>query len=90
MADSIYLLYGYCLKMEGYNPNVRGLSKELEMDSSLDDVLNTAGNRTVDLVILDCALVRLTDKAFERHDADASSDSRWDQDHLEIAFKYDR
>ncbi|EJD52575.1 hypothetical protein AURDEDRAFT_111227 [Auricularia subglabra TFB-10046 SS5] len=77
------------VKMEGYNPNLRTLSKELEMDASLDDALGSAGSRAVDLVILDCALVRLTDKAFELHETDAAGDTRWDQDHLGIAFKFD-
>lgn len=77
------------VKIEGYDPNIRGLSKELEMDSSLDDVVASAAASTIDLLILDCTLVRLTDKAFERRDSDSSSDSRWDQDHLGIAFKFD-
>ncbi|KZV85855.1 hypothetical protein EXIGLDRAFT_725429 [Exidia glandulosa HHB12029] len=77
------------VKIEGYHPNARGLSKELEMDSSLDDFLASSAASTVDLLILDCALVRLTDKAFERSDSDASNDSRWSQDHLGLAFKFE-
>jgi hypothetical protein len=50
------------------------------MDSSLDNIMSACGNgqSTIDLLISDCALVRLTDKAFETK----VRQERWDQNHL--------
>ena len=77
----------YQVKIEGYRPGSGGLSKELEVDASLDSVLDPSGTTQLNNVVLDCAFIRLRDKAFERHDSDASRDSQWDQSHLGLAFK---
>ncbi|KAH7108061.1 hypothetical protein BKA62DRAFT_680879 [Auriculariales sp. MPI-PUGE-AT-0066] len=79
------------VKIEGYHPNlnVGGLSKELEMDESLDSVLNPTGITELNTKILDCTMVRMKDKAFEIHEWDEARDSRWDQHHLGIAFKFE-
>lgn len=62
------------------------------MDLMLEDLLNT--RRPLDLLVVDCALITLSDKAFERkHSRDGkesrnSHDFRWDQKHLGVAFKF--
>ena len=50
------------------------------MDSSFDNLMSACGNgqSTMDLLISDCALVRLTDKAFEKK----LREEKWDQNHL--------
>ena len=53
------------------------------MDSSLDHILSVAKS-DMDLLISDCAFVRLTDKAFEKK----MRDEKWDQNHLGLAFKF--
>ncbi|KAF8497648.1 hypothetical protein JB92DRAFT_2588897, partial [Gautieria morchelliformis] len=77
------------IQVEGYHPNpsLQGIPKELEMDSSLDNIMSACGNgqSTIDLLISDCALVRLTDKAFETK----VRQERWDQNHLGLALKFD-
>lgn len=56
------------------------------MDSSLDHILSATESRQspMDLLISDCALVRLTDKAFQR----TQREDKWDQNHLGLAFKF--
>ncbi|THU95404.1 hypothetical protein K435DRAFT_755941 [Dendrothele bispora CBS 962.96] len=66
--------------VDGYNPRLRGIPKELEMDEFFDELV-AAG--LVDLEIVDCALITLQDKAFDR-----TADARWDQKHLGIAIKF--
>lgn len=60
------------------------------MDSSLDELFSS-GN-LVDLTIADCALITLSDKAFQRQqnaDRPSSRDLQWDQSHLGVAFKFE-
>ncbi|KAK7472669.1 hypothetical protein VKT23_000782 [Stygiomarasmius scandens] len=74
--------------VDGYSPRLRGIPKELEMDDSLDNII-AAG--LVDLEIVDCALITLQDKAFDRKhnlNSDRPVDVRWDQKHLGIAIKF--
>lgn len=71
--------------VDGYDPVHRGIPKTLEMNSSLDPIFNPPeGQASVDLVVSDCASIKLTDKAFERR----NTENRWDQNHLGIAFKF--
>ncbi|KAJ8587160.1 hypothetical protein M405DRAFT_822055 [Rhizopogon salebrosus TDB-379] len=70
--------------VDGYDPVHRGLPKELEMDSSLEQLLSTpTGQALVDWTIEDCALITLSDKAFESKEME----QRWDQDHIGVAFR---
>jgi hypothetical protein len=81
--------------VDGYDPIHKGVPKELEMDPVLDSIF--ANDSTVDLPIVDCALITLSDKAFQRKQNDrspiAASPSgaglhQWDQNHLGVAFKF--
>lgn len=72
--------------VDGYDPVHRGISKALEMDSSLDDLF-TSG-QPINLPIVDCALITLSDKAFERKPAHNPREAQWDQKHLGVAFKF--
>ncbi|KAK7005683.1 hypothetical protein R3P38DRAFT_1714099 [Favolaschia claudopus] len=71
------------IRVDGYDPIHPGLPKALEMDSSLSDLFATDG--AVDLIVTDCALITLLDKAFAR-----PTNDQWDQNHLGIAFKFGR
>jgi len=63
----------------------RGLPKELEMDSSLEQLLSAPrGQALVEWTIEDCALITLSDKAFETKERE----ERWDQDHVAVAFRF--
>ncbi|KAG2150522.1 hypothetical protein DEU56DRAFT_780486 [Suillus clintonianus] len=71
--------------VDGYDPVHRGLPKELEMDSSLEQLLNTPTKQAlVEWTIEDCALITLTDKAFESRERE----QRWDQNHSGVAFRF--
>jgi hypothetical protein len=71
--------------VDGYNPLHPGVPKSLEMDSSLDPIFNPpSGQLHVELNIVDCALITLTDKAFEMRDRV----EQWDQNHLGVVFKF--
>ncbi|EGN99816.1 hypothetical protein SERLA73DRAFT_180038 [Serpula lacrymans var. lacrymans S7.3] len=75
--------------VDGYDPVYRGVPKRLEMDHSLETLMNTpTGQVHVELTIEDCALITLTDKAFEMK----QKEERWDQNHTGVAlrFKEDR
>ncbi|KAF5370618.1 hypothetical protein D9758_001894 [Tetrapyrgos nigripes] len=71
--------------VDGYNPRLRGVPKELEMNDSFDQVI-AAG--LVDLEIVDCALITLSDKAFDRKQAHDRPDVQWNQQHLGVAIKF--
>lgn len=72
-----------CQKKKLNNVPGRGLPKELEMDSSLEQLLTT-GQAHVQWTIKDCALITLTDKAFESRE----KEQRWDQNHTGVAFRF--
>ncbi|KAH7888548.1 hypothetical protein F5I97DRAFT_1853546 [Phlebopus sp. FC_14] len=75
----------YQILVDGYDPIHRGLPKQLEMDPDLGSLLDGVGGRVdVDLTIDDCALITLTDKAFESR----LKEQRWDQNHIGVAFKF--
>ncbi|KII92160.1 hypothetical protein PLICRDRAFT_463139 [Plicaturopsis crispa FD-325 SS-3] len=73
--------------IDGYDPTHPGVPKELEMDSWLDPVFNPpSGQATVDLTIVDCAYITLSDKAFLRKQTESAAE--WDQSHSGVAFKF--
>ncbi|TDL26155.1 hypothetical protein BD410DRAFT_784202 [Rickenella mellea] len=75
----------YQVLVDGYDPLHRGIARALEMDASLSPLFDPpGGHAAVELMVTDCTLVRLTDKAFDQK----HSDQRWDQSHLAIAFKF--
>lgn len=77
----------YQVRVDGYNPRYRGVPKTLEMDSAAEPLFNPPqGHKAVDLVVKDCAFIRMSDKAFERREWE--SEHRWDQSHIAIAFKF--
>lgn len=72
--------------IEGYDPMHPGVPKAFEMDSALDPVFNPPnGQSTVQLKIIGCALIKLTDKAFEM----GQNEAEWDHDHMAVAFKFE-
>jgi len=75
----------YQILVDGYDPLHRGLPKQLEMDPTFGSLLDSAdGQLDVDQTIDDCALITLTDKAFESR----QREQRWDQNHIGVAFKF--
>ncbi|KAJ7594016.1 hypothetical protein C8J56DRAFT_1043803 [Mycena floridula] len=79
--------------VDGYDPIHRGVPKELEMDPLLTDLFLQGPNSEMELTIVDCALITLSDKAFQRKQINDSSSpsnsiSEWDQRHLGVAFKF--
>ncbi|KAI6026165.1 hypothetical protein PISMIDRAFT_675311 [Pisolithus microcarpus 441] len=75
----------YQILVDGYDPVHRGLPKALEMDPTLDSLLGAAdGPVVLERTIDQCALVTLTDKAFESR----QREQRWDQNHVGVAFKF--
>ncbi|KAJ7282994.1 hypothetical protein C8J57DRAFT_1055811 [Mycena rebaudengoi] len=65
--------------VDGYDP-IHSRPKELEMDPSLNTILQSPD---LSLTVIDCALITLSDKAFELRQND-----QWDQRHLGVAFKF--
>ncbi len=82
----------YQILVDGYNPLFPGVPKELEWDELFEKIL--AEGTSLALTVTDCALVTLSDRAFERRqksdisDRLSSEDLRWDQNHLGVAFKF--
>ncbi|PBK91448.1 hypothetical protein ARMGADRAFT_1166279 [Armillaria gallica] len=76
--------------VDGYDPAHPGVPKELEFDPLFDHIL--AKGESLDLTVVDCAFVTLSDKAFQRkHNPDGDrrvNDLRWDQKHLGLAFRF--
>ncbi|KAH7929893.1 hypothetical protein BV22DRAFT_1001960 [Leucogyrophana mollusca] len=74
--------------IDGYDPIHPGLPKQLEMDPSLEALLHTpSGHAHVDLTIDDCALITMSDKAFQSSPS-THSEQRWDQNHTAVAFRF--
>ena len=70
--------------VDGYNPHpdYQGISKILEMDYASDAIFNPPGGVLhTDLTIRDCAMIHLSDRAFD-------STQQWDQSHQGIVFKF--
>ncbi|KAL4080322.1 hypothetical protein V8B97DRAFT_735122 [Scleroderma yunnanense] len=75
----------YQILVDGYDPVHRGVPKALEMDPILESLLDAAdGQAKLDRTIDHCALVTLTDKAFEAK----QREHRWDQNHTGVAFRF--
>jgi len=76
----------YQILVDGYNPSkdpeMRGVPKLLEMDTSLHEIFNPADLSTgINRIVSGCTHLRLSDKAF-------SQDQKWNQDHVGLAFKF--
>ncbi|EEB89363.1 hypothetical protein MPER_12547 [Moniliophthora perniciosa FA553] len=76
----------YQIKVEGYDPKWKGIPKELEMNESFDDIL-LSNDGFIGLEVIDCAIITLSDKAFERKRSQ-ETDLQWDKRHLGVAFKF--
>jgi hypothetical protein len=83
--------------VDGYDPLHRGVPKELQMDPSSNPIFDPPNGQLIgiELPIVDCALITLTDKAFEREPNINVDEMRrhlgeltWDQNHLGVAFKF--
>jgi len=75
----------YQILVDGYNPRYRGVPKTLETDAASETLFDPPqGHKAVDLVVKDCAFIRMSDKAFERR----QWEHRWDQSHIALAFKF--
>ncbi|KAJ4483200.1 hypothetical protein J3R30DRAFT_3655587 [Lentinula aciculospora] len=72
--------------VDGYSPRWKGIPKELEMDETLQRLTSTGVVGLDTLEIIDCAIVKLCDKAFQRKQND--DHVRWDQEHAAVAFKF--
>lgn len=81
----------YQVHVEGYHPNptLQGVPKELEVNTSFEEMLNLSQNLDgpLDLTVTNCSFIRLTDKAFQRKRPE-DREERWDQNHLGLAFKF--
>lgn len=75
----------YQILVDGYSPRYRGVPKTLETDAALQPLFDPPqGHASVDLLVTDCTIIRMSDRAFERKDGE----QRWDQDHSAVAFKF--
>ena len=71
--------------VDGYNPSFPGVPKDLDFDPLFRSIVDKGDE--LDLTIVDCALITMSDRAFERKQS-SSKDLRWDQKHLALAFKF--
>ena len=74
----------YRILVDGYNPHpdFQGIPKVLEMDAASGLIFNPPnGHLATDLTIRDCAMINLSDRAFD-------NSQQWDQIHQGIAFKF--
>jgi hypothetical protein len=80
----------YQILVDGYDPHNPGLPKHLELDAMFAPLI--ANSQQNPLVILDCAAITLTDKAFQKRrmtpQGQSQADLEWDQKHTAIAFKF--
>lgn len=74
------------VRVDGYDPVHRGVPKALETNEQFERLLNS--NTPLDLVIANCALITLTDKAFQRKQTADQQMHQWNQPHIGIAFKF--
>jgi len=81
--------------VDGYDPMHRGVPKELEMDPLLTELFTQGPSSQMELTIVDCALITLSDKAFQRRQMTSDRAptnphdvQQWDQHHLGVAFKF--
>ncbi|KAJ3933191.1 MAG: hypothetical protein NXY57DRAFT_999826 [Lentinula lateritia] len=74
--------------VDGYSPRWKGIPKALEMDEAFQRLTNTVFVGLDTLEIVDCAMIKLCDKAFQRKQNDDHDSTMWDQEHAAIAFKF--
>ncbi|KAJ3869739.1 hypothetical protein EV359DRAFT_76360 [Lentinula novae-zelandiae] len=74
--------------VDGYSPRWKGIPKALEMDEAFQRLTNTGFVGLDTLEIVDCAMIKLCDKAFQRKQNDDHDSTMWDQEHAAIAFKF--
>jgi hypothetical protein len=76
--------------VDGYDPTCPGIPKELEVSPSLEPFLVPDSRLlSTGLTIADCAIITMTDVAFEQKQKDGRRwEDRWNQDHLGVAFKF--
>lgn len=73
------------IRVVGYDPQHRGIPKEIETDHALEPIFNhPAGECGVALTVANAAIITLADKAF----ALGERESRWDQQHSGVALKF--
>ncbi|KAK7053485.1 hypothetical protein VNI00_004111 [Paramarasmius palmivorus] len=78
----------YQILVDGYNPRYKGIPKELEMNESFDNIL-LSNDGFIGLQIVDCAIITLSDIAFERKQSHSQETNlQWDKRHLGVAFKF--
>ncbi|KAJ3724822.1 hypothetical protein C8R42DRAFT_719458 [Lentinula raphanica] len=73
--------------VDGYSPRWKGVPKELEMDEAFQRLTDPGFVGLDTLEILDCAIIKLCDRAFQRKQTD-NDQVRWDQEHAAVAFKF--
>ncbi|KAJ4476964.1 hypothetical protein C8J55DRAFT_516254 [Lentinula edodes] len=74
--------------VDGYSPRWKGIPKALEMDEAFQRLTSTGFVGLDTLEIVDCAMIKLCDKAFQRKQNDDHNSTMWDQEHAAIAFKF--
>ncbi|EMD37898.1 hypothetical protein CERSUDRAFT_83648 [Gelatoporia subvermispora B] len=73
------------IRVAGYDPQHRGIPKEIETDHALEPIFNhPSGECNVALTVANAAIITLADKAF----ALGERESRWDQQHAGVALKF--
>ncbi|KIY74387.1 hypothetical protein CYLTODRAFT_406015 [Cylindrobasidium torrendii FP15055 ss-10] len=82
--------------VDGYHPTQPGVPKAIHCDPNfqaiLDQCKKEGSEGHIALTIVDCAIITLSDKAFEhkrgRTGHPETKGSQWNQSHLGIAFKF--
>jgi hypothetical protein len=73
--------------VDGYDPAYRGIPKRLEMDNDLETIISA--NESLNLRVVDSAIITLQDAAFDCKNAQYPSETiSWDQKHLGVALKF--
>ncbi|KAJ3844589.1 hypothetical protein F5878DRAFT_601578 [Lentinula raphanica] len=65
--------------VDGYSPRWKGVPKELEMDEAFQRLTDPGFVGLDTLEIVDCAIIKLCDRAFQRKQTD-NDQVRWDQE----------
>ncbi|TEB37396.1 hypothetical protein FA13DRAFT_1726486 [Coprinellus micaceus] len=76
------------IRVDGYDPRHPGLPKSLETDSHLEELMMR--EFPIDIPVLGCAYVTLSDKAFDCRRRNGIDDTlqHWDQQHVGLALKF--
>ncbi|TFK23653.1 hypothetical protein FA15DRAFT_670243 [Coprinopsis marcescibilis] len=87
---AIHFADGTCaqIRVDGYDPQYPGIPKALETDSYIQELF--ASPKAIDLKILDCAFITLSDKAFEKRKRGNTEplSQTWDHHHQALVFKF--